>query len=1003
MNFNQELTFDQRLENLRNFVKRFSDNYERYKYGDYNEANVRVDFIDPFFELLGWDVGNRQGYSELYRDVVREDTVSIEGKAKAPDYSFRIGGARKFFVEAKRPSFDLKTAPEPAIQVRRYGYSAKLPFSILTDFEEFAVYNTRIQPKKNDTANIARVFYCNFREYEKNFEFIYNTFSREAILKGYFDRFAEKKSKDRGVSEVDEEFLKLIEKWRGELAQNIALRNPDIDVYHLNIAVQRIIDRIIFIRIAEDRNMEEYGGLKQTLHNGAYSALDELFRKADDKYNSGLFKPEKWISELIIDDKVLAGIINNFYPYECPYELSVMPIETLGSIYERFLGKTIRFRNVKGGHTAIVEEKPEVRKAGGVYYTPEYIVDYIIDNTLGVKLDEFKTPAKITELRILDPACGSGSFLVGAYNKLIAYHLDYYLNNNRDKALREGRIYQVDDKTYRLSINEKQSILLNNIYGVDIDIQAVEVTKLSLLLKLMEGEQTEGKEELFKHSDFKWLPDLSNNIRCGNSLISSDFYSDKQMSLFGDEDLRRINVFDWEKEFERVFKAGGFDIVIGNPPYVRQESLSENKPYFKTHYNTYHGIADLYVYFIEKGISLLKSGGFYGVIVANKWMRSNYGEPLRLWLKQKKIRKIIDFGELPVFKGASTFPMILILENSNIEKHSLSYSAIKTLDFDSLDEQIHKSEIIVDKSQLQDSLWFFSNKHEFALLKKIENGNIHLYDYVNGKIYRGILTGLNEAFVIDGATRARLIKEDPKSKEIIKPFLAGRDIKRYQPLKTDKYLIFTRRGIEIKIYPAILKYLMNYKESLMPKPIHWKGSNWKGRKPGHYKWYEIQDTIDYYKEFEKPKIVLPDIAKESRMTFDTEKIYIANTGYIIPHEDKYLIGVLNSKLIYFYYKRNSAVLGDEDSGGRLRWIFQYIKNIPIPMLDLEKKSDKQRHDRMVELVEEMLEAQKKLSVAGTDIDKKSCETRVNALDNQINALVYELYGLDDKEIEVIEG
>ena len=558
MNFNQELTFDQRLENLRNFVKRFSDNYERYKYGDYNEANVRVDFIDPFFELLGWDVGNRQGYSELYRDVVREDTVSIEGKAKAPDYSFRIGGARKFFVEAKRPSFDLKTAPEPAIQVRRYGYSAKLPFSILTDFEEFAVYNTRIQPKKNDTANIARVFYCNFREYEKNFEFIYNTFSREAILKGYFDRFAEKKSKDRGVSEVDEEFLKLIEKWRGELAQNIALRNPDIDVYHLNIAVQRIIDRIIFIRIAEDRNMEEYGGLKQTLHNGAYSALDELFRKADDKYNSGLFKPEKWISELIIDDKVLAGIINNFYPYECPYELSVMPIETLGSIYERFLGKTIRFRNVKGGHTAIVEEKPEVRKAGGVYYTPEYIVDYIIDNTLGVKLDEFKTPAKITELRILDPACGSGSFLVGAYNKLIAYHLDYYLNNNRDKALREGRIYQVDDKTYRLSINEKQSILLNNIYGVDIDIQAVEVTKLSLLLKLMEGEQTEGKEELFKHSDFKWLPDLSNNIRCGNSLISSDFYSDKQMSLFGDEDLRRINVFDWEKEFERVFKAGGF-------------------------------------------------------------------------------------------------------------------------------------------------------------------------------------------------------------------------------------------------------------------------------------------------------------------------------------------------------------------------------------------------------------------------------------------------------------
>ena len=289
-----------------------------------------------------------------------------------------------------------------------------------------------------------------------------------------------------------------------------------------------------------------------------YYRLNNLFITANNKYNAGLFKPEKWLIDLIIDDKVLISIIRGLYYPECPYEFSILPIEILGNIYEQFLGKTIKFRNVKDGHTAIIEEKPEVRKAGGVYYTPQYIVNYIVENTIGTLLNgRFKSsvqnapmsPDEISALSMRS-ACGSGSFLVGAYQYLLNYHLDYWTNpKNLKKALKEEKIYQVSKDSYKLTIEEKQKILINNIYGVDIDPQAVEVTKLSLYLKLLENESKESEGYLFKHSDFKLLPSLDDNIKCGNSLIGSDFYKDKDLSLFGNEEMRKVNVFDWEKEF----------------------------------------------------------------------------------------------------------------------------------------------------------------------------------------------------------------------------------------------------------------------------------------------------------------------------------------------------------------------------------------------------------------------------------------------------------------------
>ena len=374
-------------EELQQLIEQFKRNISQYKNRQYDESNTRVDFIDKFFELLGWDVSNKQGKSEQYREVVREDTVTIKGKAKAPDYSFRIGKEQRvFFVEAKKPSINIKEDIAPAHQVRRYGYSAKLPLSILTDFEEFAVYDTRFQPKEKDKASVGRIFYCTYEEYPEQFDYIYNIFSKTAIYKGSFDRYIEESKDKKGTSTVDKDFLNFINEWRMDLAKNIALRNKGLDVFNLNLAVQKIIDRILFLRIAEDKHMEEYRNLKELCDSAViYNTLDNYFQKANDKYNSGLFEKQDWLCDLQVDNKVLSGIILNLYPNACPYEFSVMPIETLGNIYEQFLGKTIR---LTAAHQAKVEDKPEVRKAGGVYYTPQYIVDYIVENTVGEKVKE---------------------------------------------------------------------------------------------------------------------------------------------------------------------------------------------------------------------------------------------------------------------------------------------------------------------------------------------------------------------------------------------------------------------------------------------------------------------------------------------------------------------------------------------------------------------------------------------------------------------------------------
>jgi hypothetical protein len=411
-------------------VERFDRHREAYLAGKYNEAQLRREFIDPFFKALSWDMDNEQGNAEAYKDVIHEDAIKIGSATKAPDYCFRIGGSRKFFLEAKKPSIDIKGDPGPAYQLRRYAWSAKLPLSVLTDFEELAVYDCRVRPVPTDKSSTARTLYFKYTDYAEKWDEIAAVFSKDAVLKGSFDKYAEKSRLKKGTAQVDDAFLAEIESWRDELAHNIALRNGKLDGRQLNFAVQMTIDRLIFLRICEDRGVERYGELLALVNGDSiYQRLLVLFRKADDRYNSGLFhfskekdrpdSPDELTPSLAIDDKILKGIFKRLYYPDSPYEFSVLPAEILGQVYEQFLGKVI---TLTAGHHAKVEDKPEVKKAGGVFYTPAYIVDYIVQNTVG-KLVEGKTPKEVEKITILDPACGSGSCLLWGYKVDLVWDL----------------------------------------------------------------------------------------------------------------------------------------------------------------------------------------------------------------------------------------------------------------------------------------------------------------------------------------------------------------------------------------------------------------------------------------------------------------------------------------------------------------------------------------------------------------------------------------------------
>ncbi len=997
-------------ENLRSLVSKFEQDKNYYLQKGYPEAQVRIDFLNPFFEALGWDIENKAHKPPHERDVVIEILPTHEKRITSnlrPDYSFRINGNTKFFVEAKAPSVAIDDVNH-ILQAKDYAWNTQqVSFVILTDFEEFKLFDASLKPNPKYPKE-GLLFDFKYTDYLANIEKLWEL-SKDRVEQGSLETLLPRDPKSKRLRiPPDKSFLEDLTGWRTELAKDINKRNHELDVNVLNDVVQKLLDRIIFIRIAEDRKIRPERELWEIVaqwreegkRKSMMPALVDLFREVNDDLNGDIFKPHACES-VDVDSDILAEIIDNLYFPKSRYRFDVIAVELLGSIYERYLGSTIRVtpQRVK------VEEKPEVKKAGGVYYTPKFIVDYIVKNTVG-KIIEGKTPKQIEKIKILDPACGSGSFLLGAYQYLIDYHLRYYRDHPKDAQTLFLNIYtKVNPEDFALPLREKANILRNNLFGVDIDAQAVEVTMMSLYLKALEGER--GMLPRKQHL----LPAMGNNIKCGNSLIGYDIVDPSLSTLskggtqggfFADDDAKdRINPFDWNSKtagFGEIIENGGFDAVIGNPPYVRQELLGDFKDYFQQHYEVYSGTADLYAFFIEKGVSLLKKDGLFSYIVANKWMRANYGEPLRRWMKKQRIEEITDFGDLPVFEGATTYTCIIRIRKATASSRFRAIQ-ISSLNFDNLDSYVADIAYSINKTALSDKGWSLANEQTQALLDKVRVAGQQLRDYVGNKIYRGVLTGLNEAFVIDREVRLRLIAEDRKSADLIKPFLVGKDIRRYEMPCSDKYVIFTRRGVDIKKYPAIERHLQAYKKQLMPKPVDWKGSEWPGRKPGLYKWYEIQDTVDYYEEFEKPKILWPGISSEvTAFALDLNGYYGNDNNQLIISSDHYLLGLLNSRLMRFILQH----VCDKVQGGFYRLKIIYIEQLPIRTIDFNKPSEKAIHDKLVSLVDSMLDLHKKKVALPPSAQRDKVEREIAVTDEKMDEIVFGLYGITDEERKVIK-
>ena len=1076
-------------------VERFQRNRESYKSPAYNETQVRHEFIDPLFMALGWDVNNEQGLAEAYKDVIHEDAIKVGGATKAPDYCFRIGGTRKFFVEAKKPAVGLSRDQEPAYQLRRYAWSSKLPLSILTDFEEFAVYDGRIRPKQSDKASTGRVFYCTFGEYEKEWEWIAGHFSKDAILKGAFDRYAESTRRKRGTAEVDTEFLKEIEQWREHIAANFALRNPGLAERELNFAVQRTIDRIIFLRMCEDRSVEPYGQLLALCaarsdpsrdrkgaipsrdregaipsrdREGAsidadgdgaptklYQRLAVLFRRADERYNSSLFyftpeagrePPDELTLSLKLDDKVLRETIKSLYYPQSPYEFSVLPPEILGQVYEQFLGKVIRLTK---GHRAKVEEKPEVRKAGGVYYTPAYIVDYIVKHTVG-KLLEGKTPAQVGlepnrarkeaakrrrgkqsrdrkgatrhPLRILDPACGSGSFLLGAYQYLLDWHLKWYCEDDPEKHARSKNppIVQRGRRDWRLTIAERKRILLNNIYGVDIDHQAVETTKLSLLLKVLEGETSETIGQTLRLFHERALPDLCDNIKCGNSLIGPDFYENRQLFLLDEEERYRINVFDWHAEFPEVFQQNrarkeaadspGFDAVIGNPPYLKEYTYTEPFQYLRcTHLCKYYqGKMDLWYAFGCWSIDLLRLGGLHSFIATNNWVTNSGASLLRAKLRREtRLCEFVDFGDFKVFPGVGIQTMIYVLQKTSCEHTGTT--RYRRLD-DGRASQRTVEDFLYLRSGAAGHTAFeavvsthnggspvnFVDQSESKVLSKLESGgthHLHKSELTQGivapqdSVIRKHLSKLRNPRIKVGDGIFVLRDEEIGSlgiprqeRELLKPYYTTGELHRYYGSPKNKYwVIYTTSDARkwIDKYPNIRTHLRGFASVIT----------------SHYGPYGLHRARDQ-RFFRGNTIVSLRKTKRVHFTITRFPCYVSQTFNVIKTDRfrlEFLLGVLNSRLATYWFSRRGKKQGD----------LLQVDTGPLLMFPIcQGGGDKADH--LVSVVQQMLDLHKQLSAAKMSHEKTAIQRQIDATDRRIDKLVYELYDLTDEEIHIVE-
>jgi type I restriction-modification system DNA methylase subunit len=941
------LTKDEAQQRIAELVEKYASPADVYENADYNEARTRQDFINPLFKTLGWDMDNEKGVVQYLREVILEDRVSVDGRVKHPDYSFRLGNTILFYVEAKKPSVSIKNDSESAFQLRRYAWNTGLTMSLLTNFREFAVYDCRVKPNVKDKAPAARLTYFTYQDLTEKrgtfgdqrdgFDFLWDTFTQENISKGSFEKFIKDDGDrfKRGVLTVDKDFLQLLDTWRERLAKSLVRNNSQIDEEELNLAIQQFLDRLVFLRVAEDRGIEQRGTLKSTLVSDEYyKNLYKIFVKADQKYNSGLydFEKDKISKRLAIDNSLIKQIITDLYDHN-PYDFALIPVGIFGMVYEQFLGKTIR---LTPHHRVKIEEKPEVREAGGVYYTPQYIVDYIVENTVG-KLLEGKTPKEVEKIKIVDPACGSGGFLLGAYQYLLDWHAGYY-KAEYQKHNKKSRGLKTDPITPdgKLSAAVKKQILLNNIFGVDIDVTAVEITKWSLLIKCLEGETAASVENTLIYE--RVLPPLDDNILDGNSLIDTDFYDLKLK--FGDE--KKVKPFNWQKAFPAVFQQGGFDAVIGNPPWVSLKgkfghSIDENMAnYFITKYQGNTRMPNLYEYFVHRCLALINDRGHFSFIVPDRLGYNKQFIALR--------KKILEDYRIEELLYKAPFPGIIA---------------------DTLIFRFGK------KSTSKDGKTFFVGEYQHPLQQKSASEYLADVEYrFQYEIDERIASVLHKIFTNDRCRPLASIVQTTSG------------VGAHSSAITEKRK--NQRQIEIVRGRSIQKYV-----TLKAFFFEFKSENITGR------------TVDRSKLGIQEKVLLRKTGFPIFATYDTSGIYPEQSLYFLFSSQKdqslkYITAILNSKLFQFVYYNRLITTKDSTP---------YLKKVDLDRFPLYvcEGADKAPHDLIVQYVDNLLHLYKRKSTLSFSQQSKHVEREIEHYEEQIDKLIYKLYALTAAEIAIVEG
>jgi hypothetical protein len=882
-----------------------------------------------------------------FRPDRQEYLVAIEGKGTRDPLEIPFGGRKMSAVD----------------QCYRYAINLPCDWLIVTSMRETRLYHKGSNQQTYERFDTVRL--ANDAGLLKRFVFL---FGAGRVVPDSGDcHFKELFSQSETVGrEITNKFYAFYANLRQAVFARLRTENAAVAPQEILRCSQKLLDRILFCAFCEDRGL-----LPPETVRGAFDHSDPynpkpiwdnfrgLFRAVDKgnsglkipAYNGGLFAPDAGLDTLQIPDDVCALFrdlaAHDFRPAREVAEAdetkeirSIIDVDILGHIFEQSITDLERIRqDLESGSLPVTDKDAKTRrKKEGAFYTPAFITRYIVEQTLGAVLAaRFETlrqaeetaaaitvrkvladpnaydPDALTEpqrkalirfweawqgvlksLRILDPACGSGAFLIETFDQL---HAVYESSNARLEELRGERTLFDPDR----------QILQHNLYGVDLNAEAIQICRLSLWIKTA--------------AHGKALTSLDHCIREGNSVVSDPAVHPK--------------AFDWQAAFPEVFAQGGFDVVVGNPPYVRQELLTPYKPWLEANYKSYHGMADLYVYFYELGVRVLKPGGLMSYIVTNKWMKSGYGEPLRRFFNEKSwIKSVVDFGHAKqIFEDADVFPCIIVAEKpTGGEKPKTARLCTiprEQLRIDDLTVQIDQEGADISIDQLGVGDWQLEPKAVFALLDKISANGVPLREFVGAEPFSGIKTGFNGAFLIDRETRDHLIKDDPRSAEVIQPFLRGQDFSRWNA-DTAGWAMITIASSENRdwpwsnlgekaesafdnTYPAVYRHLDQFRSELE-----------KRGDQGRF-WWELRSCA-YWDDFARPKIMYPDISWRLEWCIDAAGTLCNNTAFFILSSDLWLLAVTNSPVAWWFMWRRATHGKDE----ALRFFKPVVNSFPIP-------------------------------------------------------------------------